>query len=388
MSNNQLKDSEIDVLVETLQSNIDEDLKTLREMPSNTLNDNPIPVEERPEVNKVLAEISVNPESGEFVFSDTSNNVNTKESDKSISDVVSDNKSFDLNNMNITEDMIKESSSIPELTDDEIKDLFNLIIDFRAGKKISFYNALPERMKQLIMNMGAASGIPIKDIKASRNMMAKNLLEQIIDDIKLDQAIVDFNKSITTELDIPNIANMYTSYRQEIIEDKMLETANKIESENPEKAELLRNIAITFKDTYEMGTMKHALEKRKNRQYIKDTKKYNKVCNAFNAKYENSSFKINDVKLLLPVLRKQFPNIDHEYLMQLVMLFCRECNLKNSNDIIDHTFMYYTIQNILMMSYITTDDNDDSSFLNILRNNLLAIIEQIKLLSDNVMSID
>jgi len=373
----ELKQADIESITETLAGNVNEDIQKLRDMPSNKgIETNPIPLAERQKVTEIEANVLVDNKTGEFKLMDAG--IQDIDADVSLSDIVGE-RTFDLNEIEITRDMVKTKIGADyagdNMSDEDSAQLFEVMMRFKKGEKFNVYNALPEAIKRPIDKMAMEAGS-----KANKNDIAKLVVTQFMSDLQIDKAFIDFNDAIQKELKLMNFTEMYSEHRLEVMEVKLLESANHIESENPEKAEMLRSISRIFTDTYMMGTMRNALNNRKNRQFIKDTSKYGKICRSFNSKYENSKFKINNVMLLLGILNRKFadnPEITDEDIMRFIMLFCRECEMKNSNNILDHVFMYYTVQNILMLDY-ANDTEESNVFTKQLLSNIIDVIMLIR----------
>ena len=373
----ELKQADIELITETLAGNVNEDIQKLRDMPSNKgIETNPIPLAERQKVTEIEANVLVDNKTGEFKLMDAG--IQDINADVSLSDIVGE-RTFDLNEIEITRDMVKTKIGADyagdNMSDEDSAQLFEVMMRFKKGEKFNVYNALPEAIKRPIDKMAMEAGS-----KANKNDIAKLVVTQFMSDLQIDKAFIDFNDAIQKELKLMNFTEMYSEHRLEVMEVKLLESADHIESENPEKAEMLRSISRIFTDTYMMGTMRNALNNRKNRQFIKDTSKYGKICRSFNSKYENSKFKINNVMLLLGILNRKFadnPEITDEDIMRFIMLFCRECEMKNSNNILDHVFMYYTVQNILMLDY-ANDTEESNVFTKQLLSNIIDVIMLIR----------
>ena len=373
----ELKQADIESITETLAGNVNEDIQKLRDMPSNRgIETNPIPLAERQKVTEIEANILVDNKTGEFKLMDVG--IPDIDADVSLSDIVGE-QTFDLNEVEITRDMVKTKIGADyagdNMSDEDSAQLFEVMMRFKKGEKFNVYNALPEAIKRPIDKMAIEAGS-----STNKNNIAKLVVTQFMSDLQIDKAFIDFNDAIQKELKLMNFTEMYSEHRLEVMEVKLLESADHIESENPEKAEMLRSISRIFTDTYMMGTMRNALNNRKNRQFIKDTSKYSKICRSFNSKYENSKFKINNVMLLLGILNRKFadnPEITEEDIMRFIMLFCRECEMKDSNNILDHVFMYYTVQNILMLDY-ANDTEESNAFTKQLLSNIVDVIMLIR----------
>ena len=78
---------------------------------------------------------------------------------------------------------------------------------------------------------------------------------------------------------------------------------------------------------------------------------------------------------------KCIPELEEDYVNKFIMLFCKVCENKNPDNIEDHVFMYYTIQNIRLLEHDKLDemieDKRSDMYLTVTEN-IKKVIEKIK----------
>lgn len=361
-----LTDNQIEELKEILSENQSEKTKILREVISDeTATEESL---EAVEVNMVI-----DPDTGEEYIDDLYDDLLSTH-EITLEDIEAADIS-DFENLAITEDMLRSSDIMKEanFSDQEVIDLLNLIEEYELDPKADIYNRMPSFMKKSVDELfyGGEGQITKKEI-------CKIIMDNFIKEIKMDQAFLDINTAIKNELKLPSLTELYSEYVKENFEEKLIEIANEVKESDPEKAETLENISRIYKTTYTFEELIEGLNNRKVRQYIRETKKYNKMCNDFNRKYEKSLFKITSVKLCLPVLKRCLPDIEEDYLKKFIMLFCKVSENKNPSDINDHVFMYYTIQNIRLLHHDENDETKRSEMYNTVTENIIKVIDLIK----------
>ena len=363
-----LTEEEIDSVVETLEESKSNNANVL----SNIIK------EESPkeDMEAVEMQIAVDPVTGEETNLGFLQSI-MEEHDITLDDIKNVDIS-DFDNMKITKDMVMKSdfAKEEEIPDDQIMDLLAFIEKYQSGEKINIYNEMPQFMRMTVDKLYLDGRGQI-----SRNEICKIIADQMISDIKMDQAFMDLNEAIKNELKIPTLSDLYTEFVKENFEEKLLEIADQVEEENPEKAKMLRGVSDTYKTTYTFEVLREALNNRKVRQAIKDPSKFKKVCKKFNDKYINSRFKISSVDMCYGAIHSAIPEMTDEYIKKFIMLFCKTCENMNPDDINDHVFMYYTIQNIRLLqheeSIISGGEEVRSEMYNIVVENIKDTITDI-----------
>lgn len=364
-----LTEEQVNEISEALELNKGVNTKVL-----NDVMEKEIPEEERKLVKgEINFEVNPNTGLGNPVVADGS-----VEFDKDLTlDELANMNSFEYKDYEVTEDMVKKSDIASDLSEEEVYEIYNLVMRYQSGEKFNIYNEMPKFMKKEVDNMFIASGRSM-----TKKEISKFVMDNLIHEIKLDQAFIDLNETIRNELALPSMTEMYSEFMKETFEKSLIEVSEKIKDKDPEKAKLLRDVSEVYSKTYTFEELIEGLNNRKVRQFIKDTSKYKKLCNSFNGKYIDSRFKITNIDVCRQTLMNCAPEIGEEYIKKFIMLICKVCERKDPNDILDHTFMYYTVQNIRLLEHdqfegdVLTDKRSD--MYNMVIENIKKVVEEIK----------
>lgn len=367
MPNDTLTNEHVQEIIEELKLGKGQNTKILNDVIEK-------PREGNEELVKAEIQYEINPETGLGQPSPISDDINF-DLDISLEDLENADTS-DLDNMKITKEMIESSEATQGISDDEAIELLSFIEKYQSSPKSNMYNELPSFIKKGVDDMYAKAGGSM-----SKKEITTIVMDSLIQEIKMDQAFYDLNEAVKNELKMPSMSEMYAEFMKENFEIKIREEAEKIKETNPEKAETLIKISDAYSKTYTYEEMMESLSNRKVRQYIKDPSKYKKMCNNFNRKYENSRFKISDIFMCKRVIMKCIPELEEDYVNKFIMLFCKVCENKNPDNIEDHVFMYYTIQNIRLLEHDKLDemieDKRSDMYLTVTEN-IKKVIEKIK----------
>lgn len=345
---NIITEEQIDEVAKVLEENVSEDIKHLREIndapfPHNTIN--------KPELVEAEALVEINPITGEQTVIGTASS--KSENDVTISDIVDGTDSEILNNTTIKEETYSKLNEYG-LTNEETEQFASVMLRRLEGEKFSIYKELPGKIKGMVRSMCGSNNI--NQLQACSEIV----VDQFISELKIEQEFVDFQDSLKKEIGGLDMMNIYDEYLKETMEDKLIEKANELEATEPEKAKTLREISEAFKDSYEFTTLKKSLNEnwKEARRLDKEIKKYDRYCTEFNYKYKESKFKINDIKLVAHTLERALRDdyyVPVSDIKKFVVLFCRITRNMTPDNIVEHSYMYYTIKNILALDYMKID---------------------------------
>lgn len=296
------------------------------------------------------------------------------DSDASITEVM-DGKVEEINNENFEEAAKENAVAMFDLSDADCAQLISVMNRFRKDESINVMKELPEAMREKIRSLASVSNIPANQI----NAFAKMVLKEFITEAMMDQEYVDLMTSIEKEFDIPSIIDMYSEHVKETMEEKLLETADKIEEEAPDKAHMLREVSKAFTESYTYEKMMECYKgNRQIRKACKHPEKLKRICEDFNYSLENSKFKISDVGSLHPVLMRLFEDDDtitSDDLAKFVIMFCKTFEFHcNREGLVDIAFAYYTIKNIISIDY---SYDKKTEFTQTVINNIRKVISFI-----------
>lgn len=362
----QLTDSQIEELVDTLKESVSEDVKNLREINNRTY---PVNTINKPELMEGEVLMEINAKTGENKIIG------------SASEVLSNNTVTVDNIIDGTDEELLDSVTIKEETYSKLNELgmseedaiiLTKLITRRLNKeKFSIYKELPNSIKNMVRSMCGSNNI--NQLQACSEMV----LDQFISELKIEQEFIDFQKTLKKEMDIPNLVDMYGEYLKESMEVKLIEKANQIQETDPEKAKILLEISAAYSDSYTFARQLKAFANndKECRRLDKEVKKYNRYCTEFNYKYKDTKFKINDIKLMEPTLRRVFEDsVYNSYIKEFIILFCRICRNLDANNVVEHSFMYYTIKNILSLDYLDIH----SDMYSTIKNNIEIVLKIIE----------
>lgn len=325
---------------------------------------------EKVEVVEASANVKVDPATGENVVIPDEHT--TKYKDVALHEILD---GADIESKDTIDDI--KNFGLADLTDEEAMVVVELLRKVRNKEKVNVYREMPEKLKILVRQMS-----PVKSPEWF-GITAREILNQLISDINLDKEFLDFNTALSKELEIPDILSMYADHNREKLEKTLLETADKIEAEAPNKAKTLRGISKAFTDSYTFVRQKELLNKPGVKRTIKklanDSKRFHKACDEFNYKYKayaTNNLVINDIGLVLPVLeRKISDKYSYETLTKFVALLLEECKNYDPKDLTHHAFMYYSIKDILNLDHV---DIHLSEFNTLLVHNIEELMDLIE----------
>ena len=139
-------------------------------------------------------------------------------------------------------------------------------------------------------------------------------------------------------------------------------------------------IRDAFIESYTFKEMRELYAKHKIKVKKIMLEKFKRTCMEFNVKYQKSQNIIQDVQLIERALdRHAAKKFDMVVINEFICVFILYTQMKNMdpNNIVDHTFMYYFIQNILTLDYYDKNNEKDAEFHDQLINNINMFLEDI-----------
>lgn len=289
---------------------------------------------------------------------------------------------------NLTASNAKENFN---LSDEETMVFMDIIHNFNTpGYKV--YGNLPDSVKLIVDTLMKQNGIAIKH----REEVARTILKEMMNDAGVEQAFVDFEKSLNEALNVPSIVDMYTEHTRETMEVRIPEMIEKIKDIAPEKAEKLQQIrdqftkAYTYSETYKIYEANSAVRKAV-RRYENEYKKSLYRLNYIN---QDSTFKFNDamempialkkvliVDPFLPAIeetpiraRLQEMKINEVDIKKFCILIALTC-ANDSKELLNAAYAYYLIRNIITLKHTQEAKTD---FAVELINNICDVIAFIR----------
>lgn len=354
VNGNTLTDEQIEEIVEVLHPKETDGAEEPKHFPYAVLN-------KEGKLEKGVAQVCINEDGTKTILGPV------KDNDVTLDDILEGKEDEVLNKIpeNVSEGLTELGLSM-----EDSMTLYNIILRDKKGEKFNVYNEFPKALQEMTESL-----VMSKNPKLLKDA-SRELLKFLSNQLSVEQEFVDLQSSIQKELAIPGVMDMYNDHLAKTMQDDLLNKAKEIEATHPDKAETLRTISNTYTKSLDLTDFHHEIDSNPSvvKKIRKNLKKFNKECRDFNFKYQNSKFKINSVSLLESTILRQV-NCTKEEAQKIILLFTHIARDMKSDNIIEHTFMYYTIKNILSLDHI---DKDDNEFKINLVNSLNSLLEKIR----------
>lgn len=263
----------------------------------------------------------------------------------------------------------KEALKEYNISDDDTKKLFEIIMEYKKSNSFEgLYDKLPDNIKTL------ANGFRnINNVRISKDNAAKILIDSFINDAKLNKALDEFNEEMSNAF--AGTAEEYKNIMNEYIEN-LYKDIDKIEVEDPEKAQTLKNIKKAFEDankfTKELEYVNHTSAKK----LKKALKSYDSECFYFNRKVNTTDITLPDIRSLLPIIKRALPDRTERHIKEFIIVICKASYSYNYNNIDELAYTYRSIENILAFRAIYMADFE-SDFAKEVFGGVSAVITKI-----------
>lgn len=368
-----LTDDEIDTISNELENAASETTKNLREIMAEGENDNgDYPynvVGVLGEPKKVLAMVEIDPYSGEKKLSPDQSMI-FKEPAVGIEDVVDGTDIVTLSE--ISEENMKSTLSDMNMTDEDALMLIKAIKKDDDGGTVKI-DELPFAVQQMVSELRGTGGE--YGMKLPTKSVIKDLLGYFKTQLKMDQEIINFQDLLEKELQLPDMVAEYSLETDELMEKKLIELGEKHKEQDPDKARELFNISAAYTDAINFKTIIDAINfKDKNTKKLsRELARFNKYIRDFNFKYENNTkFTIDSLNNVLKVLKRN-TGYDEDTCKMFLILFCRITQNMKPEDVVQHTYMYYTLKRIMCLDII----HKDSKLYESIIENLKSILSKL-----------
>lgn len=352
-----LADNDIDMITKTLENNVSQETKTLRNILAN-------PVKSDKGIEHEVMEVSMDPSTGKICKTVPYNGEDSK-----IEDIVlgkTKPKSY-------TEEVVNRIADTYSIRKSDAYSVIKLIKELKNNPNIEVYNRLPLGLRQVADGLSENPG----DIENA----SKDLIMQFESDLDMDQQFVDIQKSIDSSYKdaAASIGSLQFVNTRKMFEEDLLEAAKEYKDDpDPEKQESynkLVSVCNSYKSScYFQIQLKYLMNvQKKAKRKINDISKFNSIVNHFNEKYRYNSKNIKDIRMIVPILYRKL-SVSDELLKKFVILSCLSFEKMTPEDINDHIYMFYTVQNLAGMDFIKESD-EGYEFASEIANRLIDILE-------------
>lgn len=274
----------------------------------------------------------------------------------------------------------QQASNKLNLNDEDTTKLLDCILTYRKDKSINLYNKFPQSIKSLVNQIMMENQLPVTE----RNTISKMIIQEFISEAEQDNTITDFEQALNRAMKIPSLSDLYSEYLAETVDKKLPAMADAIESEDPEKAKMLRTIAqrfewsITFDDIKNQYDNTTLIRKAVRRDYMK----WHKMAEIVNYLIKDSKFKMPDATvvgtaLLKVLLEEDGTDITEEDVCKFLVALYKGIDPYRENNIENTAYIYYLLKNIIMLSY--TNEQAKGSFSAELISNIKTMIYYIRI---------
>ena len=388
---NSLSEENVETINKIMEDNVEnsEELKLIRDLPSN----NNVEESESSEVGEMkIANTVLDPNTGETKILSTEDpdyeTIDDTTFEQLVEDIESGKIKVETDDSPITEEELKDNieafspdDNKFDLSDEAMQQLLMVANRRMNHEEFNIYKEFPREIQKMInesLGIPFENGSPVvstTETRTIRNAMAEQLLDEFILKISMERARMDLNKEIENVFKegIKDITEYSIGYTQER-NASYREYAEGLEDEE-KKAKLLETLD-TIDSAYSLDPLKEFAKTCKIKKYdIEQPKNY---FRDFSTKYQNSSYNIYDIKLTLPILERHI--VDNEVynnadVVAFLVCFCKYIRNFKVENILEHTFMYYVIYNIILIDSNVSEKTKDVSD---------KFIENVKEVIDNL----
>ena len=377
-----LTDEEVKLITETLNNVVEQNanLKVIADLPSNN---GVSEAESDLKGEDKVVTVNVNPATNEKTIIGTPEEDDNELASDMFEDIMDGEiDGASIEDIDFREEVVREGVKDKfntEFKDEEVIQMMNLMNDYRKDKSIDVFNRLPKKIQNMITRHIAKEGIPFNTAINIRKAMAREIIDDLIMDLSIDNYQIEFNE----ELD-----KIFGDMKEEIRDMSIKNTKNQIDQlikvepelreKDPEKADRLLLIIDGMKNSFSYEKLYTAVKEKKIGRIRKiDLEKPKKIYDKFNRLYETSVYNIYDMNLLHGILRKVLPeDISDEKIHRFLISFCKYCENNNFNpDVLEnHSFMYYTVLNIVLLS-LGTKSIEEDEYAKEITDNIIKVID-------------
>lgn len=260
------------------------------------------------------------------------------------------------------------------LDDEEVFKMVDVIKATKENPNYPVYVNLPEQIKQTIRNMAAANNIP----KSHYNSIARVMINEFMKDSDVEAAFIDLEEAIKEACKIPSLMDLYTEHTSTMMRKTVPEIVDKIKDTEPDKAVLLDRVRECFEKAcnFSMAMEEYTNNARVRKAVRKNDKNFKRTLDEFNFKNEKSNFKMNDVrelpiiltKILIDEPKSIYVNYEEDKIpafakkcidtaitdidiQKFCIMICKSCENMNPRDVVDASYMYYMMKNIIVLKH-------------------------------------
>ena len=280
---------------------------------------------------------------------------------------------------NVTDSNYKEVFEKYDITDAEASNMLDIMQKYKRGIKANYYEMLPNEFKKIaegLYMMARKEG----DTTTTKNVAAKFLLDQLMNDAEINQAFDDYKNNI-----LDTVNEMNTEYSKLITQafNDVFDNIDKIEASDPEKAEKIKSIKAAFDDAMTFNKQLEFVWSTTANKLNKLVKRFDNECFYFNKTVNSTDVKIPKIEELVDVIYNHLltmteePKYTIEDIKKLIVVICRTTAYKLDvvRNVEDLAYVYRLVNTIYLYKYIDNPVNSDEE--NLLFGNIAKVLDCI-----------
>lgn len=277
-------------------------------------------------------------------------------------DAIPSNIADDINE---TEEDIKNSLSEYGLDDNGMVQMLKIIEEYKQGKTTNLYSKLPEMFKNIIDGLIAsdAKNASQKQILSLRNAASKMLIDSFINDAKISASVDEFSNEMKSTI------NQMNSEYDNMLVDAIDETFSKIEeirAEDPEKAKRIESVKIAFENALTFDKQLQYAKNTPSYVFKKNLEEYKEYVRTFNKKVNNNTFgvKVPNIEEIIPIIKAAIPNkYTGNAIKKFIICICKTA--EDSKELSGIAYNYRMISSIYRYKFTEIDEKGEIIFENI-----------------------
>ena len=245
------------------------------------------------------------------------------------------------------------------ISSEDVSIILNIKARMDAGEKFSVFNAMPESFKTKIKEEAYKMGM--LGNKQFLNLMARSAIDTLISEANLDKEFQAFQYEMAKLTNIPSMTDAYLDNLRDMMEEKLMVNAEQKKAEGDmEKYNEITEVSNAFTEAYAFHKQVSYLVTTPN--ILNVLAKHLHKPDKLKRLMEDFDFTLSKSKLKTKQTMKEAYeamlslNLDTEtdykelcsHFMVITCLVCR--NMKYDN-IVDMTFMYYTLTILNALKY-------------------------------------
>lgn len=256
-----------------------------------------------------------------------------------------------------------------DISDEDAQQILNVIKKYQSGEKFKVFDELPKILQDKITETIQESGQTTMKL---REFFAKTILNEFVSDTGMDVEIRNFNQELAEATKgLGNFTGMvideYSNELKDKFYDNLISVADKIQEEDPERAEKIRSIATAFDDAIHLKSVYEKIKTTPsviNRAYKEAMFHYDRYCTEFSIKHGNCKPKLKQPKVIEESIMNNLAST-RELARTVTILILQSIDARSSDSgdnymglrykqfdsVADHVYAYYALLGFVNLNF-------------------------------------